>query len=488
MVVVGDEADALGVEGLRAIDVADRERDQLELHVHGRGSFVGCRDGPRSSVVLIAVSFCPQYAGYSEPCWRPPRACSSLLSLLQAAGPTGRARSSPTRLEVGIRTVRRDIDRLRALGYEVRSAPGVGGGYRLGAGAAMPPLLLDDEEAVAVAVGLRAAASVGIAGIEETSVRALAKLEQVLPARVRRRVSAVGSATVPYPVRGPVVHHEVLARDRLRLPRPRAPALPLPQPRRHERAGALVEPHRLVHTGRRWYLVAWDATREDWRTFRVDRIEPTPSGDRRFVAREPPASDLAAYVARGVAVVARPLPGADRAARAARGGGAAGAARTLGTLARDRRRDAACSQTGSDWLGGLAIAYIAELGFDFEVLEPPELADRVRLLAERLARASAAGAATAPGGRRHGTGRNAGLKAPVHRFRPLVTYGHTGPHGSSRRPAARGRGGVPRPRLRQRRLPSRRHAGRDADLDRGRRRRVDHGARRRPTGSRPTRA
>jgi predicted DNA-binding transcriptional regulator YafY len=236
---------------------------------------------------------------------------------------------------------------------------------------------------VAVAVGLRAAASVGIAGIEETSVRALAKLESVLPARVRRRVSAVGLATVQRPVRGPVVHHEVLAviasagRDQERLHF---------RYRSHDGTTSrrLVEPHRLVHTGRRWYLVAWDAGREDWRTFRLDRIEPTPSGGRRFVARKPPAEDLADYVARGVAstrdryqarvVLHAPFAAATRLVPA-----------EVGTIeAIDERR--CLLVTGSDWLGGLAI-HIAELGFDFEVLEPVELADRVRELAARFGRA-----------------------------------------------------------------------------------------------------
>ena len=287
------------------------------------------------------------------------------------------------RLHVGARTVRRDVERLRALGYEIQSAPGVGGGYRLVAGAAMPPLLLDDEEAVAVAVGLRAAASLSIAGIEETSLRALAKLEQVLPARVRRRVGAVGAATVARPMRGPVVHPEVLAaiasacRDHLRL-RFRY--------RSHDGTASrrTVEPHRLVHTGRRWYLVAWDAAREDWRTFRVDRVEPTPSAERRFVPRRPPAGDLAAYVARGVAasrdryrarvVLHAPLAAAERLVPA-----------EVGTLT--GLGDGRCLlETASDWLGGLAI-HIAELGFEFEVLEPPELAERVRELAGRFARA-----------------------------------------------------------------------------------------------------
>src|SRR5438477_10991668 len=119
-----------------------------------------------------------------------------LLSLLQARRDWSGAELAD-RLEVGRRTIRRDVDRLRRLGYPVQATPGVAGGYRLGAGADLPPLLLDEEEAVAVAVGLRTAASVGVAGIEETSVRALAKLEQVLPSRLRRRVNAIGSATVP---------------------------------------------------------------------------------------------------------------------------------------------------------------------------------------------------------------------------------------------------------------------------------------------------
>jgi predicted DNA-binding transcriptional regulator YafY len=288
------------------------------------------------------------------------------------------------RLEVGVRTVRRDVDRLRRLGYPVRSTPGVAGGYRLGAGASLPPLLLDGEEAVAVAIGLRTAVSGGVAGIEETSVRALAKLEQVLPSRLRRRVNAVGSATVPYPRSGPAVDPEALAviatacRDHEQL-----------RFRYRSREGnssrRLVEPHRLVHTGRRWYLVAWDGEREDWRTFRVDRIEPRLSADRRFVPRDPPAEDIAAYVSRAVSsardryqarVILR-APLAQVASRVPQGAGTLEAIDEHSCLLR----------TGSDWLGGLAV-YVADIGVDFEVLDPPELIDRVRRLADRFARAS----------------------------------------------------------------------------------------------------
>jgi predicted DNA-binding transcriptional regulator YafY len=307
-----------------------------------------------------------------------------LLSLLQARR-EWRGAELAERLEVGPRTVRRDVDRLRRLGYPVEATPGTAGGYRLGPGATIPPLLLDEEEAVAVAVGLRTAASVGVAGIEETSVRALAKLERVMPARVRRRVNAVGSATVPYAATGPVVDPETLAviasacRDyeRLRF-RYRSHA--------GEPSRRLVEPHRLVHTGRRWYLVAWDAEREDWRTFRVDRIEPGPAPDRRFAPREPPAEDVAAYVSRSVSATrdrwqARLVLHAPLAEVAGR------VPPAVGTLeAIDAHR--CLLRTGADWLGGLAV-YVADLGVDFEVVDPPELADMVRTLAARFARASA---------------------------------------------------------------------------------------------------
>jgi len=306
-----------------------------------------------------------------------------LLSLLQArrewAGP-----ELAERLGVGVRTVRRDVERLRRLGYPVEATRGVAGGYRLGPGAEIPPLLLDEEEAVAVAVGLRTAARVGVAGIEETSVRALAKLERVMPSRLRRRINALGAATVPYAFTGPAVDAEVLAtiaaacrdHERLRF-----------RYRSHDgvSTGRLVEPHRLVHTGRRWYLVAWDTARADWRTFRVDRLE-RPAPDRRFVPREPPAEDLAAYVSRAVSATrdryqARVVLHAPIAEVAPRVPPAVGSLEPL-----DERR--CLLHAGSDWLGGLAV-YIAETGVDFEVLEPPELIARVRVLAGRFARATA---------------------------------------------------------------------------------------------------
>jgi predicted DNA-binding transcriptional regulator YafY len=307
----------------------------------------------------------------------------SLLALLQArrewAGP-----ELAQRLEVGARTVRRDIERLRRLGYPVDATPGSGGGYRLRAGASLPPLLLDDEEAVAIAVGLRTAVSDGVAGIGETSVRALAKLEQLLPDRVRRRVHAVSAATVTYPASGPAVNPEVLLviatairdHERLRF-----------RYRTHENeiSRRLVEPQGLVHTGRRWYLVAWDADREQWRTFRADRMQRPPSPDRRFTPRAPPDADLAAYVARGVSAArdrfqARVILHApvDEIARRV--------THATGTL--EPIDDHSCVlRTGADWLDGLAI-YIASIGVEFEIAEPPELIERVRLLGLRFAEAA----------------------------------------------------------------------------------------------------
>ncbi|GAA4915517.1 transcriptional regulator [Streptomyces coeruleoprunus] len=195
------------------------------------------------------------------------------------------------RLDVSPRTIRRDIDRLRDLGYPVEATKGAIGGYRLVAGSAMPPLLLDDEEAVAIAVGLRAGAGHAIEGVEEASVRALAKLEQVLPSRLRHRVSVLQAATIPL-TRGDgatvdprtltALAAAVTGRERLRF---------------GYRAGdgaetrRQVEPYQLVSTGFRWYLVAYDLGREDWRTFRVDRVdEPFPTG-ARFTPRPVPTGD-----------------------------------------------------------------------------------------------------------------------------------------------------------------------------------------------------
>ncbi len=318
-----------------------------------------------------------------------------LLSLLQAH----REWSGPelaSRLGVSTRTIRNDVERLRTLGYPVHATPGVAGGYRLGAGAALPPLLLDDEEAVAVAVGLGRAAGGGVEGIEETSVRALAKLEQVLPARLRRRVQALNSYTVQAPYRmpdGPAVPPELLttianaARDHERL--------------RFDYTGhdgddtvRDVEPHRLVHRRGRWYLVAYDVERRDWRTFRVDRVRPRTPGGPRFGPRELPADgDVAAYVERGVSTAmvrhrATLLVHAPA--------GRLGYLARFGMEARPRDEASCLVEVGGDDLEGLAV-WVGFIREDFEVLDPPELAEAVGRLAERYRRA--AGGRSGPGER-----------------------------------------------------------------------------------------
>jgi predicted DNA-binding transcriptional regulator YafY len=218
----------------------------------------------------------------------------SLLSLLQMHRDWSGAQLAE-RLGVTTRTVRRDVERLRDLGYPVHAVQG-NAGYRLGAGASLPPLLLDDDEAVAVAVSLRTATSTSIGGIEETALRALTKLEQVLPSRLRHRLQTLQQAMIRVGGTGPTVSPETLMTI--------ADAC-----RRHERlrfdyasprggnTSRLVEPHSLVNFSRHWYLVAWDTDRGAWRTFRVDRLAPrTPTGPR-FAPRDPPDGDVATYLA-----------------------------------------------------------------------------------------------------------------------------------------------------------------------------------------------
>lgn len=305
-----------------------------------------------------------------------------LLTLLQTRRDWSGA-DLAERLEVSTRTVRNDIERLRELGYPVQGTPGIAGGYRLGAGASLPPLLLDDEEAVAVAVGVRTAAGGTVDGIEEASVRALAKLEQVLPSHLRRRVGALQSVMVPYAAVGPRVDPDILAviagacrdNERLRFRYLSHDGTP---------SRRMAEPHRLVHTGRRWYLLAWDVDRDDWRTFRVDRIEPRITTDRRFEPRDPPAEDIAAYVAESVSSPYRHQ--ARIILHAPMANVAEQVPLTAGTL--EPIDDRSCLlRTWSDWLGGIAV-YAAMLGVDFTVLEPPELIDQVRELAGRFARAT----------------------------------------------------------------------------------------------------
>jgi predicted DNA-binding transcriptional regulator YafY len=309
-----------------------------------------------------------------------------LLSLLQARRDWPGAELAD-RLAVSGRTIRRDVERLRDLGYPVESLTGPGGGYRLRAGSAMPPLLLDDEEAIAIAVGLRTAARASVTGIEETAVRALVKLEQVLPSHLRRRVAGLGSATIAAPVGGPTVDPQNLTtiaaacRDRERL-----------RFAYRSRGGTdsrrEVEPHTLVNLGRRWYLAAWDLHREDWRTFRVDRMESPASSGVGFTPRKLPAKDAAAYVEQSITAApnrfeARVTLHADADEIASRVPAHWGTVEPIDAHTCEYR-------TGDDDLGWLAVR-VAMLGVDFDVHEPPELVEHLRGLAERLERAAAVG-------------------------------------------------------------------------------------------------
>lgn len=308
-----------------------------------------------------------------------------LLSLLQTPRewPGGELAG---RLGVSRRTVRRDIDRLRELGYPVQATMGAEGGYRLVAGKALPPLVLDDEEAVAIAVGLRAGAGHAVEGVEEASVRALAKLEQVLPSRLRHRVATLQAATIPLtsgdgamiaPETLTVIASATAGTERLRF---------------HYRAAdgtesrRSVEPYRLVATGRRWYLVAYDTDRDAWRTFRVDRVsEPFATG-ARFAPREVPEGDAAEFLRRSMSSwgraaayemdvefsasvedVASRVPAVVGTPVALPGGGC---------------RLRATSSESVEWVA----ARLATVGFEFRVRGPAELVSAVRELGARMVR------------------------------------------------------------------------------------------------------
>jgi predicted DNA-binding transcriptional regulator YafY len=316
-----------------------------------------------------------------------------LLTLLQVK-PDWSGADLAARLEVTPRTLRRDMAKLRSLGYPVHAEPGVAGGYRLGAGAALPPLLLDDDEAVAVALSLRTSSAHAVSGVGEASVRALAKLEQVLPSRLRERAAAIGHATVPLTGPVPTVSADALTtiargcRNRQRLEFGY---------RNHDGGltGRRVEPHRLVQAGYRWYLVARDLDRDDWRTFRVDRIDAPRLTGVRFVPRDPP--DAAAFVARAVTTApyryqARVLVHAPADVVAEHVPPSVAVLEPTG--------DGDCLlTTGADSLDMLAFQ-VAAMDLEFTVLEPPELIQRAQQLAARLAQAAGARASTA--GRRPG--------------------------------------------------------------------------------------
>ena len=308
-----------------------------------------------------------------------------LLSLLQTPRDwTGSELAQ--RLEVSPRTVRNDIERLRDLGYPVHATRGSVGGYRLEAGASMPPLLLDDEEAVAVAIGLRTATSGAVTGIEETSLRALAKLEQVLPPRLRRQVGMLQDVTLQVQRRRPYATVDPEALTTIaRLAREHFTLRFDYSDRRDASSQRRVEPYRIAHAGQRWYLVAWDLDREDWRTFRVDRIRPGMSPGPRFSPRPITDEEVEALISRGVPPEARRhqarvvvhMP-ADRLSQRV--------GPWIGTIT--PIDETSCTlTTGAERLEDLAV-YLGMLDTDFSVTEPPELVAQLRVLAARYAAAA----------------------------------------------------------------------------------------------------
>jgi predicted DNA-binding transcriptional regulator YafY len=286
------------------------------------------------------------------------------------------------RLEVTTRTIRNDMARLRALGYPVEAASGVAGGYRLGAGTALPPLLLDDAEAVAVAVALRSSAGGGVAGVEETSVRALVKLEQVLPARLRRRVSALQAYTIPVSYSGPTVEASVLAHIAAACRDLEVLRIDYVKQDGTESVRA-VEPLRMVHWGRRWYLVAWDRDRHAWRTFRVDRLHLRNPNGPRFEPRQAPAEDIAAYVMRSI----RSAPMKFQAQVTVHAPAATIVERVPPMVVVEPIDDNTCTVLASGNTIETLALYLGMLDADFQVTEPPELVAHLGKLAERFARA-----------------------------------------------------------------------------------------------------
>ena len=291
-------------------------------------------------------------------------------------------------LQVSPRTLRRDVDRLRELGYPIQARRGVAGGYQLAAGTALPPLVVDDEEAVALALGLQAAAQGAVEGIAESSVRALAKVVQVMPARLRRRVQALGAMTVPASweavggAASQTVDPEVLTTlalacrdaERVRFSYTAADG---------QQTGRHVEPHRLVQLGRRWYLAGYDLDRNGWRSYRLDRLAGPRGTGARFRPRELPAADAAAFVRAGIqstragydieVIVEAPAEMVRE-----RIGRWASVSEISATRCRVRM-----TADALEW----PILGLGMVGADFQVVAPPELIDWVRDWGARFSRA-----------------------------------------------------------------------------------------------------
>lgn len=398
-------------EGIEEVGSLDGGGDGVGLHGNAFRLIV---IGSVPMVDPLAVTFCPKgeilgcVANTSSRTLR-------LLALLQTRRYWPGA-DLAERLEVSARTLRRDIDRLRELGYPVESRRGLDGGYQLAAGAVLPPLVLDDEEAVALSVGLQTAIQGGgVVGIEESSVRALAKIAQVMPSRLRRQVDALAAMTVAAPWESPTPSIDPgdltsiaqACRDIERLEFGYTA---------HDgaRTDRRVEPHRMVLMRRRWYLVAWDMDRSDWRSFRLDRLDrPTRTG-AQFAPRALPAADAAEFVRSGIDNLPRRheveavvhAPASDVRSRI-------GPWATVEVID-DRRCRLRMTSESLDWV----LATLGQSGAEFDVVSPPAAIEYARQVIDRLLRAidrynrrsTAAGDGTASAFRTSGP---AGRTAPV---------------------------------------------------------------------------
>ena len=305
-----------------------------------------------------------------------------LLSLLQTHRywPGGELAD---RLDVSGRTLRRDVDRLRELGYVVDAVRGVAGGYQLRAGGQLPPLLLEDEEAVAIAVSLQSSAAGAVAGMEETSVQALTKVIGLMPPRLRRQMDALRSQTEQLPWSGGPVVDPTLLTMLAQACRDDEPLHFTYTAKESEPTERWVEPHRMVSMGRRWYLVAYDRDRQDWRSFRVDRISGPRTTGQRFRPRDLPAEDALSFVQAGI----RRMP-QRYAVRVVLDATVDEVARMVGRWGRasgaDGRAVLEMSVDTLDW----PLMLLASCEADFSVESPPELAAAVARAGERFAQAA----------------------------------------------------------------------------------------------------
>ena len=306
----------------------------------------------------------------------------ALLSLLQQR----RAWTGPEMArELGVtpRTIRNDVDRLRELGYPVLGSPGLEGGYRLRVGSELPPLLLDDDEAVAIAVGLRWAATGAVAGIEELSLRAINKLERFLPKRIQKRVRTLARNIVTLPASEAVVDSQVLSQLALACEQQQRVRFGY---RDHagQESSRECEPYRVVHDGRRWYLVAWDLGRSDFRTFRVDRLEPRVVLGLPFSPRAISEAAVVAALKRGIEQATWHVRARVRVNLSAE----ALTRRVPRAVSVEPLSETHCVvHVGADSFEMLAV-YLGMLGADFEVLEPDELKVSLRVLGRRYLRAA----------------------------------------------------------------------------------------------------